>query len=492
MPHLSATDAAFLAIERRDEPSHFGTVMFFGPGPDGPLTYKVVRSIVEERLPLVPVARSVVFNPLGGLLRPSWVEARDFDLDDHVRRTLVPKGQWAGAVARFVAEAHSVVLDRRRPLWELWVIEGLPDGHVALYAKLHIALFDATGPQLVTAILDDERGEAVLTPTPSPPLADSPFDLVGRFLAPLTDQIRHAAGFPQRLTARTMGGLRNQLPRWMDTAAEMTRRIPEFDPIAPLLPSSNEREPDTDRALRAPRPSFNAPLTPRRAFSFDRLRIDDVFAVRHATKTSFNDVLVAVCAGALRRWLLDHEELPTTPTVAMVPLLVHGSKGRQDAVAAGMVIPLPTNVVDPLERLRRTHSALRLAKERHRAYPATVMLDMSMFAPASMAAMAGRLVNALPHRSYVSPGVNLAITNVPGPRHPVHLAGRPLVSSHPVQPITDLTPLQIGLQSGAHGVGIGAVACRDTTEDLDQLVAALPVELDELLQAARQQPVPPA
>ena len=495
MRGMSATDAALLTMERHDEPSHFGTLMFFAPGRDGPLTYQVVKSVVEERLPLVALGRCVVSDPLRGLVRLSWVEARDFDLGDHVRRALVSEDHWAGAVAGFVADNHSIVLDRHRPLWELWLIEGLPEGHVALYSKVHIALFDATGTQLMTAILDDEeQGRAVLPPAVSAPRRSggSPFDLVGRVLGPIPDQARYAAGFPLRLTARALGGLRNQLPRWMDAATEVTRRTPELDPLARLLPAAGEREPDVDRAIRAPRLSVNAPLTPRRGFAFDQLSIDDVFTVRHATETSFNDVLVAACAGALRRWLADHDELPTSPVVAMVPLLVHGSKGRQDAVAAGMVIPLPTNVDDPLERLRRTHSALRLAKERHRAVPVTVMLDMSMFAPTSLAAMAGRLVHALPHRSYVSPGVNLAITNVPGPHRPVYLAGRALVSSHPVQPITSLTPLHIGLQSGANGVGIGAVSCRDTTHDLDQLVAALPAALEELLVAAGQPPsVPP-
>ena len=212
-------------------------------------------------------------------------------------------------------------------------------------------------------------------------------------------------------------------------------------------------------------------MTPHRVFGFSRLPIEDVLAIKHAVGTTFNDVVVAVCAGALRRWLLAHDELPTSPVVAMVPVLVGGpGGGRDDAHVAGLVAPLPTHVSDPAQRLVRTHEVLKQAKERHAAVPASVLQDMSMFAPPAVAAMAGRLIDALPHRSFVSPTVNLAITNVPGPRHAVHLAGRPLVSSHPALSVTNLTPLHIGLQSGADSVGIGAVACRDTFDDIDALI----------------------
>ena len=211
--------------------------------------------------------------------------------------------------------------------------------------------------------------------------------------------------------------------------------------------------------------------------------------MKHAAGTTFNDVVVAVCAGALRRWLLAHDELPTSPLVALVPILVAGPSGRrEDAHVAGLVAPLPTNVADPAERLARTHRALAVAKERQHAVPASLLQDMSMFAPPAVAAVAGRLVDALPHRSFISPAVNVAITNVPGPRRRVHLAGRPLESSHPALSINDLSPVHIGLQSGPDVVGLGAVSCRDNLDDLADLLAAAPVELDELAAAVVGRP----
>ena len=195
-----------------------------------------------------------------------------------------------------------------------------------------------------------------------------------------------------------------------------------------------------------------------------------------------------MCAGALRHWLDAHDELPTSPLVAMVPMLVGGAASDDDVHVAGLVVPLPTHVADPAERLKRTSDALDTAKQRRVAVPASLMQDVSMFAPPALSALAGRVVGALPHRSFVSPTVNLAITNVPGPRQPMYLAGRPLEASYPVLTINELSPLHIGLQSGPDSIDVGAVACRDTFDDLDALVERMPVELDELCRVTVARP----
>ena len=171
---------------------------------------------------------------------------------------------------------------------------------------------------------------------------------------------------------------------------------------------------------------------------------------------------------------------PASPLVAMVPMLVGATDGRHDAHVAGLVVPLPTNVADPAERLQRTNLALAEAKRRRVAVAASMMQDVSMFAPPALAALAGRLVGALPHRSLVSPTVNLALTNVPGSRQQMYLAGRPLEVSYPVLTINELSPLHIGLQSGPGVIGVGGLVCRDDMTDLDALLERLPVELVDL------------
>ena len=443
---------------------------------------------VAERLPLVPSARRIVAEVPFGLARPSWEPDRAFDLEYHVRHTALPKRGGVAALTRLIGHTHAIQLDRARPLWELWVIEGLPDDRVVLYSKVHVAAIDdSTGAELMTALLDTEPSgrPTVVDPEPVDAGGSGPLDVIGRIVEPLPDQLRWAVGFPGRVAERAMRAAGEQWPGLRETAVEITQRTPLLGLAAKLLPTSDAGDViDEHPTGRAPRLSWNAPITRYRRFALARLPIDDVLAVKNAAGTTFNDVVVAVCAGMLRRWLLAQDELPTSPVVALVPVLVAGPSGRRDdAHIAGLVAPLPTNVADPADRLARTHDALAMAKQRHAAVPASMMQDMSMFAPPAVAAMAGRMVDALPHRAFVSPTVNVAISNVPGPRQPVHLAGRELESSHPAMSISDRTPLHIGVQSGPEVVGIGAVACRDNLDDLGGLLAGAPLELADLVAA---------
>ena len=424
-----------------------------------------------------------------GLARPSWEPDRAFDLTYHVRHTALPKRGGEAALARVIGHTHAIQLDRARPLWELWVIEGMPDDRVVLYSKVHVAaLDDSTGAELMTALLDtDPEGRpTVADPEPVDAGDAGPLDVVGRIVGPLPDQLRWAAGFPGRVAERAMRAAGEQWPGLRETAVEVTQRTPLLGAAAKLLPTSDAGDVfDEHPTGRAPRLSWNAPITRHRRFALARLPIDDVLAVKHAAGTTFNDVVVAVCTGMLRRWLLANDELPTSPVVALVPVLVAGPSGRARRCSHRRARGRRCRRTSPIRPSASPAPTTRWpsAKERHAAVPASLMQDVSMFAPPAVAAMAGRLVDALPHRAFVSPTVNVAITNVPGPRQPVHLAGRELESSHPAMSISDRTPLHIGVQSGPDVVGIGAVACRDNLDDLGGLLAGAPLELADLVAA---------
>jgi diacylglycerol O-acyltransferase / wax synthase len=479
MSRMRAMDAAFLAMERPAEPRHLGSLTIFGPGPDGPLTYDVVRAQLEARLALIASARRVVVETPLGLARPSWGRARGFDLEFHLRLHAVAAPGGPGELADLVAHAHAIPLDRSRPLWELWVIDGLADGRVALYAKMHMAAIDdVTGAEVMTALLDTDP-TGVRPEAPEPEARPEP-PLVRLFGTP-ADQLRQAVGFPARLANRTLANVGSQLEVMSETIIETIHRTPGLDGIARLLPTPVDGEVVEERSTgRAPRVSWNGRVTGHRRFAMARLPLADIIAIKRAAGTTVNDVVVAVCSGALRHWLDDHHELPTSPLVAMVPMLVGATDGRHDAHVAGLVVPLPTHVADPHERLQRTNRALAEAKRRRVAVPASTMQDVSMFAPPALSALAGRLVGALPHRSLASPTVNLAITNVPGSRQQMYLAGRPLEVSYPVLTINELSPLHIGLQSGPGVIGVGGLVCRDSMTDLDALIERMPVELEIL------------
>ncbi len=478
-------DAAFLAMERPSEPRHLGSVYVFGPGPDGPLTYEVVRALLEERLPLIASGRRVVVEVPLGLGRPSWGTDQRFDLEFHLRHTAVPGSVGPAALADLIARLHARPLDRSRPLWELWFIDGLPDGRIALYAKIHMAAIDdISGAEVMTALLSTGADRVAHVDLAAHEQQHAPLD---RLLGALPDQLRRAAGFPGRLAGRAMHSFGGQIAGMSETLVETIHRTPGLDPLARFLPAPIDSRfvgevLDEHSTGRAPRLSWNGPVTAHRRFAMTQLPLDSIVAIKRAAGTSVNDVVVAVCAGALRHWLDAHRELPTSPLVAMVPMLV-GGEGNDDAHVAGLVVALPTNVVDPALRLRRTSDALRAAKQRRVAVPASVMQDVSMFAPPALAALAGRLVGALPHSSFASPTVNLAITNVPGSRDEVYLAGRPLLANYPVLTINQLSPLHIGLQSSHGAIGVGALSCRDTLSDLAPLVERMPIELDDLVTA---------
>jgi diacylglycerol O-acyltransferase len=486
MARMRAMDAAFLAMERPGEPRHLGSLSIVAPGRDGPLTYAVVRALLEERVSLIRSARRVVVGAPLGLGRPSWGPAPGFDLEFHLRPHAVAASAGPHALADIVAHAHALPLDRTRPLWELWFIEGLPEGRVALYAKIHMAAIDdVTGAEVMTALLDtDPSGKHHVQPhaveEPAPVERPGALD---RLLGTPGDQLRQAFGFPGRLAARAQANFANQLAGIGETIAETVHRTPGLEPIARFLPMPTEGEVVEEYSTgRAPRVSWNGRVSAHRRFAMASLPLAEIIAIKRTAGTTVNDVVVAACAGALRNWLEQHDELPTSPLVAMVPMLVN-TNGDRDTHVAGLVVPLPTNVAAPDERLRRTSQALSEAKRRRVAVPASTMQDVSMFAPPALSALAGRLVGALPNRAFTSPTVNLAITNVPGSRQRMYLAGRPLEVTYPVLTINELSPLHIGLQSGPDVIGVGGLVSRDNMQDLDALMDRLPVELDELRKA---------
>jgi len=265
-----------------------------------------------------------------------------------------------------------------------------------------------------------------------------------------------------------------------------------MEALARFLPPGADDDHREHPTGRAPRLSFNEPIGPRREFASGAVPIEQLVDLRAAahretSPVSFHAAALAACTGALRRWLLANDELPTSPIVAVVPVMV-GDEGDGDAHVAGIMLALPTNLADPVKRLEETARSLERAKARYVAMPVSMAQDIAMFAPPAVASLANRVNDALPHRRFISPTVNLGITNVPGPRRQVYLAGRPLLTSHPVLSVSDITPLHLGLQAGPSVLGLGAIADGDTVDDLTGLVDAVGIELGELTAAYASRP----
>jgi diacylglycerol O-acyltransferase / wax synthase len=477
---LTGLDSQFLAMETHTVFGHVGSVCILDPTTAAePFTLDHLTRAIEARLPLVPLFRQRLVEVPLGLDKSYWIDDPDFDIEFHVRELALPKPGSDRQLSDQVARLHARPLDRSRPLWELYLISGLPKGKVALYNKIHHAAVDGvSGGDILSALLD-------LTPEGRPaPEEQEPF--VGE-RPPST----------WTLLARSARSALRQPGNAFHVASGLIRSSPAIagalsGPLAQLLPGGGHH--DTDLLLpgvrlRAPRTPFNATITAHRRWAFTDVPLSEVKVVRATTGLTVNDVVMALCAGALRRWLLDHHALPESALVAAVPVSVRtesqqGGSGNQVSM---MLAGLPTNLEAPADRLAAVHLAMGVAKEQHDAIPASLLADVSEFALPVLANQAWRLSARLRLFERVSP-YNLIISNVPGPNVPLYLAGAKLLAYYPVSAITDGQGLNITVMSYCGTMFFGLVASRELMPDLDVLAGYLRTELDEMLAAVATSP----
>jgi diacylglycerol O-acyltransferase len=478
MQQLTGLDAAFLALETANATGHVGGVCVLDPGKaPRPLTLARLTEVLGERLAMVPVLRRKLLDVPLGLDQPYWVDDADFDIEYHIREIALPRPGSDAQLAEQVARLHARPLDRSRPLWEIYLITGLARRRVAVYTKIHHAAIDgASGAELLTVLLD-------LTPDGRELPASEPFR-PARPPGPATLAVLAAARFAWRPV---------QAAR---VASELVRVLPGLAPVFSLLVgrmlgrSGGDGEVIPTAAGRAPVTPFNKQITPHRRVAFRSVDLDSVKTVKNAFGVSVNDVVMAMCAGALRRWLGGHDALPEQPLIAMIPVSVRdpASKGALGNKVSAMLATLPTQVTDPGKRLEIVHAATKIAKARQAAIPQGLVDQISDFAVPALTARAARVVFAtgLLHRL---PPFNLCISNVPGPNVPVYLCGARLLAHYPVSVITDGQGLNITLVGYLGQLHFGLVSCRELVPDIDDLAGYLVDELELLLEAASQRGV---
>ncbi|MEO7942826.1 MAG: wax ester/triacylglycerol synthase family O-acyltransferase [Marmoricola sp.] len=483
MKQLTGLDSQFLAMETHGVFGHVGSVCILDPStaPEE-FTLDYLTGAIAERLPLVPPFRQRLVQVPFGLDQSYWIDDPDFDIEFHVRELALPKPGTDRQLCDQVARLHARPLDRSRPLWELYLISGLPQGRIAIYSKIHHAAVDGvSGGDILSALLD-------ITPQGRPaPQQEKPFT---------GEQPPSAWG----LLARSAISALAKPAHAIRVGNDLIRSTPAIagalkGPLAQLLPGLGDRDEDTvlpGIRLRAPRTPFNANITPHRRWAFTDLPLTEVKAVRQDTDLTVNDVVMALCAGALRRWLLEHDALPQAALVAAVPVSVRteAQKGQLGNQVSMMIAGLPTNLDSPTERLAAVHQAMRVAKDRHGAIPAGLLADVTEFAMPILANQAWRLSARLRLLERVNPS-NIIISNVPGPNVPLYLAGAELQAYYPVSAIVDGQGLNITVMSYRGTMYFGLVSCRELVPDLDLLARYLRAELDEIL-AATQPPGAPS
>jgi diacylglycerol O-acyltransferase len=478
MRQLTSLDAQFLGLESARTFGHVGGYAVYDPStaPGGKLTVKDVCRLVGERLHLLPPFRWRLAEVPFGIDLPYWIEDPDFDLDFHIRESAVPAPATDRQIAETVARIFARPLDRCHPLWELYLIHGLPDGNVALLTKVHHSVVDGVSGNEILSILLDPSPEGKEIPPGEPVAPDrvpSQLEMLGRGLMGIPRQPwRALRSAPLTLAALTDVPGANALPG-VPTLSLGLHKLRALAG-APSTPGVIEVA-----KARAPRTSFNGPISAHRRFAFGQLSLDRVKALKAELGITVNDVVVALCASALRAWLLERDELPKEPLIAMIPVSVRTEEERQEFGnrISAMIVPIPTNVKDPKRRLTRTHEMLGSAKEHHAALPASLLTDATAFIPPAVAARAARMTVELLGRT--RPPLNVVISNVPGPREPLYLAGAQMQANYPVSVVVDGVGLNMTVMSYRDHMDFGIIADREQVDDVWSLMETCSTALDE-------------
>lgn len=475
MRRLSGLDAAFLALETQTSTGHVGGVSIVDPGTAAqPLTLARLITLMESRIGAVPVLRQKLMTVPFGIDQPVWIDDVHFDIGYHLREIGIPAPGSNEQLAEQVARIHARPLDRDRPLWETYLISGLSGGRAAVYTKVHHSAIDGvSGAELLMVLFD-------LSPE-GQPLGDAePF-------VPRPEPRRSLLG------ARGLARLAWRPVEVTRIAAQALRAIPAIAPVVGpvvggLLGLGRGADGNviaSPTPMVAPQTPFNVAISPHRRFAFGSLPLADVKLVKNTFGVSVNDVVMAMCAGALRSWLIAHDALPEGPLVAMVPVSIRSEPSDLGGnKVSAMLAALPTNVADPVERLAVTRQATAVAKSQQAFIPQGLVDEVSDFAPPALTARAARVTFAskVLHRL---PAFNVVISNVPGPNIPVYLAGAKLLAHYPVSVVTDGVAVNITLIGYLDQLHFGLTVAREVMPDVEEVMADIGHELALLVAAAR-------
>ena len=481
MRQLTSLDAQFLALETPRIYGHVTGVLVLDPStaPGGNLTVAELQKLILERLPLIPIFKWRLAEVPFGIDFAYWVDDPDFDIDFHVRElALVPPGSMA-QLEEQVARLFSRPLDRSRPLWEIYLIHGLEHGRVALMTKVHHAVIDGlSGAEILGSLLDlTPEGRPAPPPAPDddgPQRMPSQLEMLGRGIAGIPQYpLRLLRSFPAALPHFEEVGIFSILPG-AGIVGAAARRLQAALSRSPVVSAR--------RLSTPPHTSFNGRISAHRRIVFGRLPLDTVKAVKNRHGVTVNDVVVSICAGVVRRWLQQHEELGKQPLIAQIPVSVRspeqqGTFGNRILL---MGVELHTEIPDPVDRLRATRESLAEMKERDAALPASLLQDANNFIPPALFTRAAQLTYAWTSNPRLRPTWNLVVSNVPGPQIPLYCAGALLEAIYPVSVIMDGLGLNITVMSYNGSLDIGIVADRDVMPDVGTMIRWLADELEAL------------
>ncbi|MFL5860221.1 MAG: WS/DGAT/MGAT family O-acyltransferase [Solirubrobacteraceae bacterium] len=455
---LTGLDSSFLHLERDSTHMHVASCMLFEP--EVP-TYDELLEQITGRLHLVPRYRQrLAFVPFNQG-RPVWVDDPHFNIAFHVRHTALPRPGGEAQLKRLAGRVFSQALDRSRPLWEIWLVEGLADGKFALLSKTHHALVDGVSGVDIATVLFDTSPEPMPVATPDHDWIPRPLPSGAQLLADALIERATVPGEIARGVKATLRGPRN-------VAAGVGRALGGMTAMA--------------RAglQAAPNTTLNVRIGPHRRFTWVRGDLQQFKAIKNQLGGTVNDVVLAVVAGALGRYLRMHGEATEDMVLrAMVPVSVRADveRGALGNRVAAMWAPLPIGTADPVQRLLAISRDMDGIKESGQAVGAQVLTELSGFAPPTIMAQAARLQAR--QRLF-----NLVVTNVPGPQFPLYMLGRQLDAMFPMVPLAENQALGIAIMSYNGQLNFGLNADYDAMPDLEALAQELSASIAELAAVA--------
>ncbi|TAM48501.1 MAG: wax ester/triacylglycerol synthase family O-acyltransferase [Burkholderiaceae bacterium] len=486
MDHLGGIDASFLYLETPEMPMHVGGLNLFElpPSYQGDFLENVRRHI-ESRMHLAPVFQRKLLNMPFDLANPVWVAYDDLDLEYHIRSTVLPKPGNRAQLDHLVGRLHSSQLDRSRPLWEFYVIEGVqnpPDApkgtrRVAFYSKVHHAALDGEGGAVLAQSIMD-LGPVPRTVRPAPPRRPMDHDTYG---------IAELVGAGLKNSVIQTAKLARALPSLLRSAAQILRPAPGNPPEG--AEAAKPGPANAPKGLKGalgnqwfgPRTPINVSVTNQRIFSSLSLPLADIKHIAKSHGVTLNDVVMAICSGALRHYLADLGCVPDTPLLAGVPVSLREKGNTEMNTQASMMrVSLASTVADPLERLQAIRQSSLAAKAMTASMKSAMAMDFpSLGAPWLISGMASlysrsRLADRLP------PVVNVAISNVPGPKFALYLAGAKMLTYYPVSIAGHSMALNVTVQSYSGSLDFGLTACRKAMPDLPQLARYMQESYEEL------------
>lgn len=454
---LTGLDASFFYLEEPDNPMHVAGVLILERPPGG---VDALAALVQARLRLVPRYRQQVAEVPGHLANPVWVDAPDFDIDYHVRRSGLPRPGTEAQLLDLVSRLTSRPLDRRRPLWEAYLVEGLSDDRVAVVTKTHPTLVDGLSALDIGQVLLDVDPEA-----PIPPAEQwrprRPPNGVALLLGALDEYARRPTG--------VVDTVRGAVTDVRSTAARVT------GVAGGLLRTARKT------LVPAPHSPLNATVGRQRRVAVARVELEDVKTIRKAHGGTVNDVLLTVVTGALREWLLSRGEPVVTGTSvrALVPVSMQDEDAAPGNRVSSYLVDLPVGEPNPRVRLTRLSYAMRGIALHGQSVGADSLIALTGFAPPTLHALGARAARGLSRRLF-----NVVVTNVPGPQLPLYAAGSRMLEVFPVVPLARGQGLSIGMTSYDGRVFFGFNADRDGVGDVDVLADLVEQEVGQLVETA--------